>query len=396
MKIEDKYAPLRQGTQAVVRSQSLSGIANRFIELNLPPAGRAGAEIPSGGVMPQTQTISEVDLDQLFNTFDKRTIANFKNVITGFAVAYDGVAKQSNRGFHYANPLLSTSRRVFGQLNADSSRLESLIVDAASLSGTLDAKAPEIAALIHNVNVMMGAIGRQNTSLASAIGQLPGFMRRFNTTSVNLRATLDDLTPLVNASKPVALKLQPFVRNLRGFAIDAVPAISDLDRIVYSPGAANDLIDLTKLQVPLSKIAVGPVNRNGASRPGAFPATVEALTTGLPQLAFFRPYITNEAISGWFDDFGHSGVADANGGMGRIATTFNAFTLSTPTPTLLQIVTAILTGPVPVNTVFNNLLKTNQLKRCPGANERNPGDGSTPFTDNGQLDCNATQVPTGP
>ena len=41
-------------------------------------------------------------------------------------------------------------------------------------------------------------------------------------------------------------------------------------------------------------------------------------------------------------------------------------------------------------------LTIDQLRRCPGANERNPGDNSTPFTDNGTLDCDPSQTPQGP
>ena len=272
-----------------------------------------------------------------------------------------------------------------------------MIVDSASLTSALDSRAPDVSLLVHNLNGMMGAIGRENVSLARAVGELPDFMRSFNTTAVNLRSTLDDLDPLVNASKPVAKKLQPFARNLRGFARDAIPAINDLNVAIRRPGRNNDLTELTRLQVPYGELAAGPINRNGAARQGAFPASSDALTNGLPQLAFLRPYITNEVISGWFDDFGaHSGAADANGGFSRISTTFNAFSLSSPAPTLLEIVTALIGGPKPVTAVFNNLLGINQLQRCPGANERNPGDNSTPFTDNGALDCNTSEVPKGP
>ena len=40
-------------------------------------------------------------------------------MIQGFADSYEGVGPQANRGFHYLNPFLSTSRRVFGELNSD-------------------------------------------------------------------------------------------------------------------------------------------------------------------------------------------------------------------------------------------------------------------------------------
>ena len=61
---------------------------------------------------------------------------------------------------------------------------------------------------------MMNAIGSQKESLARAVAELPDFMRNFNTTAVNLRATLDDLDPLVDASKPVATRLRPVLRRV--------------------------------------------------------------------------------------------------------------------------------------------------------------------------------------
>src|SRR3954468_2439990 len=64
MDIEGPYAPLRRGTRAIVRQTSLSGEANRHIELELAPNG--APDIPSGGVLPASSTTSSVELDQLF------------------------------------------------------------------------------------------------------------------------------------------------------------------------------------------------------------------------------------------------------------------------------------------------------------------------------------------
>ena len=75
MSVDSEYAPLHQGTTATVRSQSLSGVANRFIQLDMPEADQGGAPIPDGGALPLSDTTSEVDLDQIFNTLDKRTVA---------------------------------------------------------------------------------------------------------------------------------------------------------------------------------------------------------------------------------------------------------------------------------------------------------------------------------
>ncbi len=397
--VDSPYAPLRQGTTATIRSYSLSGIANRQVELDLPAPSAAGAEIPSGSVLPQSETTSEVDLDQLFNTLNARTINNFKHVIQGFELSYEGVAHQANAGYRYLNPFLSTSRQVFGELTRDTPTLQRLIVDTSHLSGALAAKSSDISLLIHNANLMMGAIAQQSNALEQALVKLPDFMRQSNTTFVNLRATLDDLTPFVNASKPVADRLGPFFSTFRRAAADAVPTITDLERTIRRPGKQNDLVELTRDAVPLAKAAVGSGSPDCGKNPntdyqraadgnftqGAFGEAVCSLQNGLPSLSFFRSY-TPELVS-WFNDFGTSGIADANGGIGRIATTFNAFSPGLPD---------LFAKPLSPITQIAGIGGTGKNARCPGANERNPGDNSTPFTDNGTLACDPSQVPLGP
>jgi phospholipid/cholesterol/gamma-HCH transport system substrate-binding protein len=397
MEISDSsYTPLPEGTHATIRSQSLSGIANRYVDLDLPakPAGQ-GPTIPSGGEIAQADTTSEVDLDQLFNTLNKPTVDHLKQVIQGFATSYQGVGAKANRGFYYLNPFLSTSRRVFGELNSDQANLEGLVVDAAGLTSTLDQKSPEISSLVANLNGMLGTIGAQQQSLASAVGQLPDFMRQFNTTAVNLRAALDDVQPLINASRPVALKLQPFTKRLRGFARDSVPTVKGLSGIIKRPGAANDLIELTRLQDPLAQIGVGPIDRNGASRPGALPASADSLKNSLDQISMLRAY--GPELTGWFDDFGHSGFPDAFGGIGRISVTANTFSAGPPSSGVpCNQILGILGGscqPLSGNDLLSGL-GIKYLQRCPGSNER--GLSADQLTQGGTVSCNPNQTPLGP
>jgi len=401
MEISDSaYTPLPQGTHATIRSQSLSGIANRYVDLALPthPDGKT---LSSGGQITQANTTSEVDLDQLFNTLDKPTVSHLQEVIRGFARAYEGVGPQANRGFYYLNPFLSTSRRVFGELNSDQANLEGLVVDGASLMNTLDQRSPEISSLVSNLNGMLGTIGHEQSSLASAVGQLPDFMRQFNTTAVNLRAALDDVQPLVDASRPVARKLQPFAKRLRGFATDALPTVKGLNGVINSPGQNNDLIELTRLQDPLAQIGVGPIDRNGASRPGALPASADSLKNSLTQISTLRAY--SPELTGWFDDFGHSGFPDAFGGIGRISTTANAFSLGAPSAgvpcnDVVQILNLQLGNPSLCQllnpTQLTQAVGIKDLQRCPGSNER--GLTSDQLTQGGTVDCNPTQTPLGP
>jgi len=413
--VSSDYAPLREGTTAQVRSTSLSSVAGRQVALTLPPSNSTAPTIADGGTIPLADTTSEVDLDQIFNTLSPKTINDFKHVVQGFDISYSGVPKQANQGFHYTNPFLSTTRRVFDELTLDTPTFERLLVDTSSLSGALAQRAPDLSLLTHNLNAMMGALASQKTALAAAISKLPGFLRQANTTFVNLRAALNDVTPLVDASKPVADRLGPFFRQFRATARDAVPTVRSLDQIVARPGPQNDLTELTADAVPLARAGVGTGSPNCGSNPatdyqqaadnnftqGALGESTCALRNGLPALAWFRPY-TPELV-GWFNDFGPaSGIETGTGGVGRIETTINTFSASTPgfpqlpglSPgAITQDLTDLLNNP-------SSGFTTGQFARCPGALERDRGDGSIPFTDSGALSgpggCNPNDIPTGP
>ena len=89
------FEPLHEGTQATVRQSSLSGIANRYIDLRLGPA--TAPKIPPNGVIGTNDTTSAVDLDQLFNTLDAPTIKGLQDVIQGSATQYAGRGNRPRR-----------------------------------------------------------------------------------------------------------------------------------------------------------------------------------------------------------------------------------------------------------------------------------------------------------
>jgi phospholipid/cholesterol/gamma-HCH transport system substrate-binding protein len=266
MQIKGDYTPLRRGTLATIRQASLSGVANRYIDLRMAPHG--AAKIPNGGVIGQDSTTTAVDLDELFNTFDPGTRKALSGVIRGSAAQVKGQGKQFNEGIAYLNPSLAASSTLFRELNRDTPLLERFVVSSSQLVTNIADRKDDLAGLVDDLATTTTAIGNQEAALAESIGRLPGFERRANTTFVNLRAALDDLDPLVNDSKPVAKKLRPFLAELRPLAHDARPTLNDLSKIIKRPGAANDLIELTGLQVPLRDVTTRKVQaqRQGARR----------------------------------------------------------------------------------------------------------------------------------
>jgi phospholipid/cholesterol/gamma-HCH transport system substrate-binding protein len=380
------FRPLHEGTEAIVRQTSLSGIASRYVDLRLGPA--VAPAIPDGGVIGTTNTTSAVDLDQLFNTLNAPTLKGLQQVIRGSASQYVGRGKQAAVGWAYLNPALASSSMLFREINRDSTDFTNFIVNSGSLVTTISQRSTDLSGLVDHLSTTTQALAAQQTALGQSIQRLPGFMRLANTTFVNLRSALDDLTPLVDAAKPVAPKLQKLLVQLKPLVEESVPTVQALSNVVSHPGPNNDLIDLTRLGVPLAAVTVRPVKANGRLRPGAFPQSTIALDDFTPELATARPYAVD--LTGWFEGFSHPGTIDANGGASRVAATLSLLTPtdstllgSLPTSAQLAKVVALLTGSGGGLTAF-------QGDRCPGSVER----GALFFPESG-FPCNRSQVPTG-
>jgi phospholipid/cholesterol/gamma-HCH transport system substrate-binding protein len=384
MQIKSDYAPLRRGTLATIRQASLSGVANRYIDLRMAP--QRAAKIPNGGVIEQDSTTTAVDLDEIFNTFDPGTRKALSGVIQGSAAQIKGQGKQFNEGIAYLNPSLAASSTLFRELNRDTPLLERFVVSSSQLVTDIADRKDDLAGLVDDLATTTTAIGNQKAALAESIGRLPGFERKANTTFVNLRAALDDLDPLVHDSKPVAKKLQPFLAELRPLAHDARPTLNDLSDIIKRPGAANDLIELTGLQVPLRDATTRKVQANGKQRDGAFKASQDALKGNTPEFSFFRPYTPD--LLGWFDDFSHSGVYDALGAASRVGIHANAFALTgSGGAGQYEVIPPALRGPA-----LEATLERRQNNRCPGGGEHKTDDGSGPYKPSPDFPCDASQV----
>jgi phospholipid/cholesterol/gamma-HCH transport system substrate-binding protein len=363
LKIKDDYAPLRIGTRAQIKQFSLSGIANRYVDLTYPN-GNSTEEIADGGTIDIDKTTTAVDLDQLFNTLDPPTRKAIQDFIQGSAQSYHGVGPKAYDTFQYLNPALSTSSRLFNELTKDQPLLERFVVDSSNLVTTLAERKDDLAGLIGNLNDTTRALGNQKAALAESVGAFPGFMRQANTSFVNLRAALDDLDPLVEASKPVAKQLAPFLQQTRSFTARAEPTVKDLRTAIDRGGATNDLTNLLQVSPALADVATVTKERNGKERPGSLPQTASAFKDATKIISEARPYTTD--FLGWFDDFSTTGGGfDALGAYARAS---------------ISLAENLTFGPP----------KQKQFKRCPGSAEGPAPDGSNVFSaeERARLDCN--------
>jgi phospholipid/cholesterol/gamma-HCH transport system substrate-binding protein len=367
---------LHEGTTAIVRATSLSGVANRYISLT--PGPNNFPELGDGATITADRTTSPVDLDQLFNTLDAPTRKALQNVIEGSAASYAGRGQDANNSYRYFSPALVATDKLLQELDRDEASLSSFLVDSSRVVTAVAARRDQLAALVPSANQALGAVAEHNRSLDLALRSLPPTLRQANTTFFNLRDALDSLDPLVATSKPATRDLAPFLRSLRPVTKRAVPVFGDLAKAVNLKGKNNDLTD-----------AVNDLPAVQAKAAAAVPAAVTAMQDSEPVLRFARPYIPD--LLGAIGKLGEvTAYYDADGHYARVQPAeLNLFHYNSGTQFL---------EPIPRSQQFDDLV-FGLSRRCPGGSTQ-PIPGSNPFLDGGQLsspaDCNVNDVPPGP
>ena len=209
-------------------------------------------------------------------------------------------------------------------------------------------------------------------------------MRRADTTFVNLRATLDDLTAARRRVQARGQEAAPLPgRAAPAGARRAPDAARPLARSSARPGADNDLIELTKSSVPLRNAAVGPTKRNGKQRDGALPGLGEgARGRPLPSSPPRGP--TRPTSPAGSTTSATPGVYDALGGASRAAPHVNLFA---PVNGVLK---PLPTAAARAASSSSRLAWTSAT--LPGRDRARRDRGSRPP----DFPCDASQVPLGP
>jgi phospholipid/cholesterol/gamma-HCH transport system substrate-binding protein len=374
--------PLTEGSSAQIRLTSLSGIANRYIALQMGPD--PDAELPDGATLAADATTAPVDLDQLFNTFDDKTRAALQDFIQGQATVYTGNSAAARRTYKYFAPSLQAGERLLAELNYDQAALSRFLAEGGRVFGALAERRDDLSELTQNANEALGAVASENESFDAALGALPPTLRQANTTFVNLRAALDDLDPLIGDLGDVAPDLPGFLRDLRPVARNSIPVLQNLRLAIRRNGGTNDLTEALR--------ALPAAERSARN---AVPRTIDALADSQHIFEFIRPYSPDLLAliskvgpgAGFYDFNGHYLRAQGAGS--------NLFDWDPVTEQL---------SPLSISQIFDAYpaLGTGPFTRCPGgATQQNPGwpaPEDYPFLADGELagECDPSQVPPGP
>jgi virulence factor Mce-like protein len=280
--ITDENWPLHRGTKAAIRYGTTLGNGTRFVQLE--PGPESAPELPEGGIIAAKDTVTPVEFDEMFSTFNARTRKNLQDTLSRTGDTLDGRAGALNRGIRAGAPGLEAAGGVFSDLAEDTAALHGLVANANRATRTLAARQPEIADLVTVASRTFDAFGRNARSIRTSLDRFGPALADTRQTLSRLDTSVDKLDGFVADVRPGAAALRPFLRRSR-------PAVEQLG--VLAPRATSAVRAIRSSAPQITALL-----RTGQPFADNLREAMAGLT---PHVACIRPYAPE--IAGYFTNW---------------------------------------------------------------------------------------------
>jgi phospholipid/cholesterol/gamma-HCH transport system substrate-binding protein len=239
LRIQKKYAPIYNDASILLRPKT--GLKDMVAELT-PGTPQAG-KLPDGGTIPISQTLPDVNLDEILSSLDADTRDYLRVLLADGGQALDGNGKNLAQTLRRIEPTAKYARQVNEALAERRSNIKRVIHNFSLLTDELGKRDDQVAAFVQNSNAVFAALSHQDAALRETLRQLPGTLTVTKTTlgkaerlAKELGPTLQDLRPGARALGPSLVATRPFLREstpvirdqLRPFARAALPTVEEL------------------------------------------------------------------------------------------------------------------------------------------------------------------------
>jgi virulence factor Mce-like protein len=315
---DDRFWPLRRGTEAQIRWGGTVSYANRYIELT-PSAD--GPSLPNGSHLPPANSLTPVELSQLFDTFDRPTRANLGKLIDETSHTFGPNGGALAAGLRAGAPALRETAQAVSRLSADPAAMRVLVSSAATTAQAIARRTPALRRLVRDYGATVTTIAAQSGDVRRTLAAMPS-------TLATLQTATTRLTPVLRRTQSLVTSLGPGARALRAIAPLVTTATHAVTEV--APKLDSALASVQKGGPAITKLL-----RQATPLARSLPATLDRTTPILACLRAFTPEIGSLGVlwSSLYENY------DATGHHGRVdlsAYSFGDKTSNTPSQLVAQ------------------------------------------------------------
>ena len=288
MKIQPRYSRVYRDASVVLRPKT--GLKDMVAELT--PGTAAAGRLPEGGRILVSQTLPDVNLDEILAALDADTRDYLTLLLNDGGEALRGTGRELGSTIRRIEPTARLARRVNEALAERSANIERAIHNFSLLTGELGDEDDQLADFVVDSNAVFASLASQEAALRDTLRELPSSLTVTRATLAKAERLADELGPTLQALRPSALALGPTQRAVRPFLRETTPVIRDELR----PFARAALPTVRELR---------PAVRDLAAATPDLTTTFKSLNHLLNELAYNPPGETEEGYLFWLSWANH-------------------------------------------------------------------------------------------
>jgi phospholipid/cholesterol/gamma-HCH transport system substrate-binding protein len=251
MKLEQKYGK-RVRKDATLLLRPKTGLEDMVIEM--APGTSASPKAPEGWTVPIQNTLPTVNLEDILASLDRDTRDYLRLLVAGAGQGLEGNGDDLAATFKRFEPGAQYARRMTEQLIERRGNIRRSIHNLRLLVEAVGEKDEQLAQLIDSSNSVFRSFAAQDANIRDALQQLPGTLEVTNTGLRKTERLANVIGPALEDLRPTARTLGPTLRRMRPFLITSTPIIRDqlrpfardvLPTVKSLRGAARGLSDVT-------------------------------------------------------------------------------------------------------------------------------------------------------
>lgn len=275
LRIQKKYEPIYNDASILLRPKT--GLKDMVAELT-PGTPQAG-KLPDGGTIPISQTLPDVNLDEVLSALDADTRDYLRMLLADGGRALDHNGRNLAQTLRRIEPTAKYARQVNEELAKRRANIKRVVHNFSLLTDELGKRDDQVAGFVQNSNAVFAALAHEDAALRETLRQLPSTLTVTKTTlgkterlANELGPTLQALRPGARALGPTLVATRPFLRQstpvirdqLRPFARAALPTVKELRPAMRDLSHATPNVSKTfdVLNALLNTVAYNPPGKN--------------------------------------------------------------------------------------------------------------------------------------
>jgi phospholipid/cholesterol/gamma-HCH transport system substrate-binding protein len=220
-KYDDRVHP-----DATMLLRPKTGLKDMIVELD-PGTAAGGPPVDDGYMVPISNTLPDVNLDEILAVLDRDTRTYLQLLLSGAATVLEGQGGTLGQVFRRFAPTARDTARITDLLRERRRNIQRSIHNFGVFTAALAARDDQLARFVDDSNEVFRRFANQDANLQRTIALLPSALRDTNAALTQAKAFADEAGPALQALRPGARALGPSLVAVRPFLRETTPIIRD-------------------------------------------------------------------------------------------------------------------------------------------------------------------------